>query len=65
MRMPYETLVADSGYECVEFPRAVVAVSHVIKDKGSGVENDKVQNAFCDYCACAAVTIAIVCVFRK
>ena len=29
----------DSGYVCVEFPRAVVAVSHVIKDKGSGVEN--------------------------
>ena len=37
--MPYETLEPDSGYVCMEFPRAVVAVSHVIKDKGSGVEN--------------------------
>ena len=30
---------------CVEFPRAVVAVSHVIKDKGSGVENDRVPRS--------------------
>ena len=30
----------DSGYVCVEFPRAAVAVSHVIEDKGSGVENE-------------------------
>ena len=42
--MRYETLVARfwlrvRGYACVEFPRVHVAVSHVIKDKSSGVEN--------------------------
>ena len=33
-------LEPDSGYVCVEFPRTLVTVSHVIKDKSSGVENE-------------------------
>ena len=38
-RMPYEILVARFWLRVGGVPRALVAVSHVIKDKDSGVEN--------------------------
>ena len=42
--MRYETLVARFLLRLVEFPRALAAISHVIKDKGSGVKNEKIVN---------------------